>query len=288
MNDYRKGVLIVAAGALLYAPDSLMLRLMAMEQWPTMFWRGLIAGGILTIVLIITRGRRYPADIWALGWSGLAFLLVYAIVNFLFVYSVRETTVANTLFILSTSPIFSSLISWVWLREPPDRRTIRTIILATIGIGVIAGGHHVTGGARVGTWGGDLAALGAAFGLALSFNIARHRKDVSMVPVIGPAGLLTAVIAFWLAADVTPPTASIAPMLLMGAALTPLATWCLTIGPRYIPAPEVSLLMLIEAVFGPLIVWWALHEYPGDMTLIGGTIVLGAIFWSSFERLRNR
>lgn len=288
MNDYRKGVLIVAAGALLYAPDSLMLRLMAMEQWPTMFWRGLIAGGILTAAMLVTRGRRYPSDILALGRSGAAFLLVYATVNFLFVYAVRETTVANTLFILSTSPIFSSLMSWAWLKEPPDRRTIRTIILATLGIGVIAGGHYVTGGERVGTWTGDLAALGGAFGLALGFNIARNKKELAMTPVIGPAGLLTAVVAFALASDVTPPPASVAPMLLMSVALTPLATWCLTIGPRYIPAPEVSLLMLIEAVFGPLIVWWALSEYPGDMTLLGGAIVLGAIFWSSFERLRER
>ena len=288
MTDYQKGVLIVAAGALLYAPDSLMLRLMAMEQWPTMFWRGLIAGGILTAAMLIARGRRYPADLRALGWSGVAFLGVYATVNFMFVFAVRETTVANTLFILSTSPIFSSLISWVWLKEPPDRRTIRTTILATIGIGVIAGGHYFTGDERVGSLAGDLSALGGAFGLALAFNIARNKKEVAMTPVIGPAGLLTALIAFLMAADVTPAPEAIMPMLLMGVALTPLATWCLTIGPRYIPAPEVSLLMLIEAVFGPLIVWWALKEYPGNMTLIGGAIVLGAIFWSSFERLRER
>lgn len=288
MNDYRKGVLIVAAGALLYAPDSLMLRLMAMEQWPTMFWRGLLGGAILTLALVIMRGRRYPGDIRALGWTGLAFLVVYGVVNFLFVLAVRETTVANTLFILSTSPVFSSLISWIWLKEPPDKRTIRTIVLAMLGIGVIAGGHMVTGAPRVGSWVGDLAALGGAFGLALSFNIARSKREVSMTPVIGPAGLLTAAVAFWFAADVTPPPASIAPMLVMSVLLTPLATWCLTIGPRYIPAPEVSLLMLIEAVIGPLIVWWVLSEYPGDMTLIGGAIVLGAIFWSSLERLRRR
>ncbi|MGB0852858.1 MAG: DMT family transporter [Pikeienuella sp.] len=288
MNDYHKGVLIVASGALLYAPDSLMLRLMAMEQWPTMFWRGLIAGSILTVAMLIARGRQYPADIRALGRTGLAFLVVYGTVNFLFVFAVRETTVANTLFILSTSPIFSSLISWVWLKEPPDRRTIRTIVLAMIGIGTIAGGHMVTGEPRVGTFWGDMSALAGAFGLALGFNIARSKREYSMTPMIGPAGLIGAAVAFAMATDVTPPPDAIAPMLIMGILLTPLATWFLTIGPRYIPAPEVSLLMLIEAVIGPLIVWWALSEYPGNMTLIGGTIVLGAIFWSSYERLRER
>lgn len=288
MNDYRKGVLIVALGALLYAPDSLMLRLMAMDQWPTMFWRGLIAGGILTCAMLVMRGRQYPADIRALGLPGVAFLLVYAAVNFCFVFAVRETTVANTLFILSTSPVFSTLISWVWLGEKPDRRTIRTIALALVGIAVIAAGHRVSGTERVGTLAGDIAALGGAFGLALGFNIARRAKHLSMTPVIGPAGLLNALVAFYFAADLVPPAASVPPMIIMSVCLTPIATWCLTIGPRYIPAPEVSLLMLIEAVFGPLIVWWALREYPGDMTLIGGAIVLGAISWGSLERLRAR
>ena len=286
MSDYRKGVLIVAFGALLYAPDSLMLRLMAMEQWPTVFWRGLIAGAVMTLALLLTRGRQYPADIRALGGAGLAFLVVYGVVTFLFVLAVRETTVANTLFLLSTSPIFSSLISWVWLKEPPDRRTVRTICLALVGIGIIAGGHLLTGQDRHGSLLGDMAALGGAFGLALGINIARSKRSHSMTPVIGPAGLLTAVVAYFFAVDVTPPLSSIAPMLVMSVALTPVATWCLAIGPRYISAPEVSLLMLIEAVFGPLIVWWALSEYPGNMTLIGGAVVLGAILWSSLERLR--
>ncbi len=286
-TEYRKGVILVAIGALLFAPDSLMLRLMALDQWPTLFWRGLVGGGAITLLLFCLHGSRYPARIRALGLNGVAFVIVFCATSFCFVFAVRETSIANTLFIVSTSPVFSALISWAVLGERPDRRTVRTIVLALGGVGIIAyGGASEEGGPN--TLAGDLAALGAACMLASSFVIARTVRPLDMTPLVGPSGLVSAAIASLFVADFTIPEATIPPMLAMGILIMPAATLCLTLGPRYIPAPEVSLLMLIEAVVGPLIVWWALREYPGDMTMIGGGIVLAAIGWSSLERLMQR
>lgn len=284
-SDYRKGVLIVAAGALLYAPDSLMLRLMGMDQWPTVFWRGLLGGLVVTLAYLAV----YRLDLWrrwvSLGAPAVWFVATYVITTFCFVYAVRETSVANTLFMVSISPVFSALISWLLLKEVPDRRTVRTIILAMLGVGIIAWGSSDGGGGSPNSLDGDLAALGAAFFLALSFVISRSVRPKSMSPIVGPAGLASAVVAFPLVADFTIPDGSLWPLLVMGLFIMPLATWCLTTGPRLIPAPEVSLLMLIEAIFGPLIVWWALSEYPGHYTLIGGAVILAALAWSSLERL---
>ncbi|MEL7465024.1 MAG: DMT family transporter [Pseudomonadota bacterium] len=281
-SDYRKGVLIVAAGALLYAPDSLMLRLMNMEQWPTVFWRGLLGGAIVAIAYFMV----YRFDLFRrwidLGRPALWFIAAYVLTTLCFVYAIRETSVANTLFMVSVSPVFSALISWVWLGERPDRRTVRTIILALIGVAIIAYGSEKGGPNSLD---GDLGALGAAFFLACTFVIARSVRPKSMSPLVGPAGLASALVAFPLVGDFSIPDGSLWPLLAMGLVIMPLATWCLTTGPRLIPAPEVSLLMLIEAVVGPLIVWWALSEYPGDLTLVGGAVILGALAWSSFERL---
>lgn len=284
MNDYTRGVLIVSAGALLYAPDSLMLRLMAMDQWPTVFWRGLLGGAVVCLAYLIVYRGRYPAMLRGLGRAAPAFIVCYVMTTICFVYAIRETSVANTLFIVAISPVFSALIAWLALDEPPDRRTIRTIVLALTGVGVIAFGGE-DGGPN--SLAGDLAAVGAALFLALTFVISRAVRPRSMAPLVGPAGLASAAVAAFLVTDFTIPTGSLWPLLVMGLIIMPLATWCLTTGPRLIPAPEVSLLMLIEAVFGPLIVWWALAEYPGDATLIGGAIVLGALAWSSYERLKS-
>ena len=117
-------------------------------------------------------------------------------------------------------------------------------------------------------------------------------SDEAMAALDQPVAYVTghiasALVALPFAGDLGVPDGSLWPLLAMGLVIMPLATWCLTTGPKLIPAPEVSLLMLIEAVFGPLIVWWALREYPGDATLIGGAIVLGALAWSSWERLKT-
>ncbi|MEX2520363.1 MAG: DMT family transporter [Paracoccaceae bacterium] len=282
-GDYRKGVMLVALGALLFAPDSLLLRLMAMEQWPTLFWRGLVGGCTITLLLCFMHGRRYPAKIVALGLPGVAYVAVFAATSFCFIFAVRETSVANTLFIVSTSPVFSALISWAVLGERPERRTVRTILLCLGGVALIAFGAGDDGPNSLA---GDLAALGAAASLATSFVIARSVRPLDMTPLLGPAGLVNCAIAACFVTDFAIPAPSLTPLLIMGVLVAPAATLCLTMGPRYIPAPEVSLLMLIEAIFGPLIVWWALGEDPGALTLFGGALILSALAWSSVERLR--
>ena len=284
MNDYTKGVLIVSAGALLYAPDSLMLRLMAMDQWPTVFWRGLLGGAVVMLAYVTVYRGKYPSMLRGLGWAAPAFIVAYVMTTVCFVYAIRETSVANTLFTVAISPVFSAIISWLALKETPDRRTIRTIALALIGVSIIAFGAEDVGPNSLP---GDIAAVGAALFLALMFVVSRAVRPRSMSPLVGPAGLVSAVVAGFLVADLSIPAGSLWPLLAMGLIIMPIATWCLTTGLRLIPAPEVSLLMLIEAVFGPLIVWWALSEYPGDATLIGGAIVLGALAWSSYERLKT-
>ncbi|MDG1208300.1 MAG: DMT family transporter, partial [Paracoccaceae bacterium] len=267
MNDCTKGVLIVSAGALLYAPDSLMLRLMAMDQWPTVFWRGLLGGAVVMLAYVTVYRGKYPSMLRGLGWAAPAFIVAYVMTTVCFVYAIRETSVANTLFIVAISPVFSAIISWLALKETPDRRTIRTIALALIGVSIIDFGAE-DGGPN--SLPGDIAAVGAALFLALMFVVSRAVRPRSMSPLVGPAGLVSAVVAGFLVADFSIPAGSLWPLLAMSLIIMPIATWCLTTGPRLIPAPEVSLLMLIEAVFGPLIVWWALSEYPGDATLIGG------------------
>ena len=59
------------------------------------------------------------------------------------------------------------------------------------------------------------------------------------------------------------------------------ATVCLTIGPRFISSPEVSLLILLESVLAPILVWVVLAEHPGYWTILGGMIVISALISSN-------
>lgn len=273
-SPYLTGFLITLFGVLTLSPDTLLIRLIEADHWTQLFWRGTLTGtAILVGVTLATRGaalrqlaRPRRADI--------ALAVIYGFGNICFVYSATHTLVANTLFILSTSPVFAALIARFVLGETVSLRTVLTIAATLVGIAIIASGS--LGGAG-GTISGDIAALGVALSLAATFSIARRQKGRSMVPAVGVGALLAGLTAGLLA-----PTLLILPedrlwMGLMGLWVVPVAFACLTSGPRFLPAADVGLLLLLEAIFGPLLVWWFIGEEPGPRTLVGGAIVLGAI-----------
>jgi drug/metabolite transporter (DMT)-like permease len=76
-------------------------------------------------------------------------------------------------------------------------------------------------------------------------------------------------------------------LFLMGFILLPVAASLMFIGPKYISAPEVSLMMLLESIIGPFWVWLVLREHPGNQTLIGGSLVLITLSVHSFIAMRS-
>lgn len=62
-----------------------------------------------------------------------------------------------------------------------------------------------------------------------------------------------------------------------GSIVLTVSVWCLTIGPKYITAPEVSLYSLIETVLGPVWVWLGGYERPPIMSVYGGAALISAL-----------
>lgn len=274
MRDHVKGLLITTAGVLAITPDSLLVRLIEADDWTLLFWRGLLQGiGILLGCAVIYRARFFGTVV-AIGRAGLWFAVIFAVGTVFFILSLGLTKVANTLFIVSSAPLFAALISWLFLGERPPVRTWIAIACALFGIAVIASGSIEQGERSLL---GDLAAVAAALSMAGSFSIARHARARTLVPAMGLAGLVTAVLAIPLAAPLSIAAADVLWLATMGLVVLPLGFGLMTVGPRYLPASEVSLLLLLEAVLGPFWVWLALGEHPGATGLVGGAIVLGTL-----------
>ncbi len=278
MNLYLCGFLITLAGVLVISPDSLLIRLVAADTWTVAFWRGVLSGLATLVVYGLIHRRGLWRELRGGGWPMAVITLVFAAGSLCFVYSITHTQVANTLLILATSPIFSALIAWVVLRERVGPRVWTTIAVTLLGIGIIASDSLGRGG---GSLDGDFAALGAAVSLAVCFSVARARRAVSQVPAFGLAALLGGLVAGLWAPGLAVPGPSVGWVALLGLVVVPLGFALLATGPRYIPAPDVSLLLLLEAVFGPLLVWWVLSEEPGARVLFGGALVLGAMVVSN-------
>jgi drug/metabolite transporter (DMT)-like permease len=283
MTPYAKGALITLLGVTVISPDALLIRLMTIDSWSLIFWRGLLSGLAILITLRIVSGRRFNADVASMGWNGVWVTIVFALGSLCFVYAITHTYVANTLFLTATSPIFAALISRFIMKEHVTTRTWVAIGVTMVGIGVIA--SDGLSGAR--SIAGDIAALGAALSLAITFCIARAGRSVSMVPAMGFAGLLAALMVLPLTASLVVPTEDWLWLGILGVLVIPAGFALLSTGPRYLPAPDVSLMLLLESVLGPLLVWAVLDENPGERALIGGAIVLLAMAASNVTALRD-
>ncbi len=291
MNSYLKGFLITLTGVLVITPDALLIRLIEGNSWTVMFWRGLLSGTMITFGLLLYYRKDFWPKLKGVGWPGLALAVIWGISSLCFVYSIKHTLAANTVFIVSTAPVFAALIAWLVLKEKVSTHTWLTIGACLFGIGIIAYGSIAPSHGQTTAQGsiiGDLAALGAAIAVAITFSIARRYRNVSMIPAMALSAFIAAAIAWPFSAPVVQNSTNFIAIALIGLVVAPLGASLLSIGPRYIPAADVSLLLLLEAVLGPIWVWWVLNEVPNKTTFVGGTFVLLTLFISNTIALLRR
>jgi drug/metabolite transporter (DMT)-like permease len=274
--------LLTAAGVLVISPDGLLTRLVQADHWTMIFWRALLLSfGMWLMVNLFNPNRARQRYRTVLG-PGLLLVVAFSLGTIAFVFAVTHTSVANTLVIFSSTPLFAALIGRVLLRESIQPRTLIAILLVALGIGVIAAGS-VSSGAGLA---GDLAALFGAFTLATGFSLVRRFPQVSTLSAISCSGLLTAVLVFPLASPLSISQSDAGYLLLMGLYVVPVGTALMFVGPRYIAAAEVGLLVLLESVLGPIWVWLVLAEKPGVNTLLGGAIVITTLAVNTIWALR--
>jgi drug/metabolite transporter (DMT)-like permease len=273
LSKHAKGLIITALGVLLISPDGLLTRLILVDHWTLIFWRALfLSFGMWLIVSLI-----YPNKAWhkykSMGRGGAIMVLIYAMGTISFIVAITHTSVANTLIILSTTPMFAAIIGWIFLRESIPARTWIAILLVGIGIYIISSDSENPTSSLF----GDLAAMSGSFFLATGFTVIRRFPKIPILPVISTSGLLTALIILPLAQPFSVTQDDMGYLLIMGIYMLPVATALMYSGPRYIPAPEVGLMLLLESILGPVWVWLALGEQPGTRTFIGGAVILSTL-----------
>ena len=283
LSTHAKGLIITAAGVLIISPDGLLTRLIQTDHWTMIFWRALLLSfGMWLAVSLINPNRvwqRYRT-VRGPGWLMVA---AYSLGTISFVYAITHTSVANTLVILSSTPLFAALVSRVVLKETIGLRTMTAIGLVAVGITVIASGSIGVGGALA----GDLAAVLGSFFLACGLTFVRRFPQISSLSAISCSGLMTALLVLPLASPLAMTQSDFGYLLIMGLYVVPIGTALMYLGPRYIPSAEVGLLLLLESILGPLWVWLVFAEQPGDRTLLGGAIVILTLVINTTWALRT-
>ena len=189
-----------------------------------------------------------------------------------YVFSMLYTSVASTLFILSVTPFLSAIIAWFWLGEKPRRIVWLTMFAASFGVALMVNDGFADGK----TFGNLLAFLSAVF-FALVLVIARYSEKKNVLGGTFLGGGLACLIGFlstvYFNQGLLISHYDMSISLLMGAFTIGLGITLVTIGTPFVPAAEVSLLVLVESVLGPVWVWIILSEAMTRLEIIGGIII---------------
>jgi drug/metabolite transporter (DMT)-like permease len=168
------------------------------------------------------------------------------------------------------------------LRERLPPRTWAATVLTAGCIALI-----VSGDLREGTGGvlGDLMALAQAVFMAATFVLVRSRQEVDMVPCAAISGLLVACVSFPLSSGLGMAPDKILLLAILCFFILPVSFGLLIAAPKYIPAPEVNMILLLEMVLGPLLVWTVTGEPATRSTLIGGGLLMLVLLGHSSRAL---
>ncbi len=272
MSQHLKGLLITLLGVFILSPDALLIRLANSDTWTILFWRGLLFAFGIVLIIFITYRRTTLQQFKNIGKRGILLGFLFGLSTIFFVTGVQYTSIANALVIISTSPVFAALLSWAFLKEKTSLRTWITMFIIIGATAMIMLNSFKHGG----FW-GDMSALVTSVLLAINFTITRQAKDTNMIPAMAIAGLVTALISAIVITLTASPLlleAPAIPYVLVGGVVITLAFSLITLGPRYMPAAEVGMIMPLETVFGAYLAWIFLSEAPSEHVIVGGGIIM--------------
>ena len=280
MNNLGSGLMLALAGALLLTPDTLLMRLSELDGGAMLAWRACLAGLVFLSIGLIARFKEEKGNRARVSSFGFWSLVICQIGNAsFFAFGIALAPVAVVLLAVATVPVIAAFLGYFLLGELADRRVWATIVLVFSGILMSVAGDIERGmNIEFETLLGACCGLAVAISLAFNFVIIRKNKTVPFELAIGLGALIAGCTAFyvWPAAWQVR-GASLIYISLTGLIILPVSFFLLSKASRLTSAANVSMIMLLEAVLGPLWVWLGIKETPNSLTLLGGVLVVGAL-----------
>ena len=253
------------------------------------FWRSAFNALALTLMLSVING---PAPLWQMLRGGGRVLwlsaLCWCVMYTAFMMAITLTTVANVLVTLALAPLFTALIARVVLGQRLAARTWCAIVLAGAGIAWMYG-HELQGGQHLR---GTLVALAVPVAAAINWTLIQSQRGLVGATDMLPAVLLGALLSCALTLPLAWPLQASGHDIgwLAGLGIVQLAIPCLlvVVVARTLPAPEVSLLGMLEVLFGVAWAWLGAGESPSTAVLGGGALVLLALAGNEWWAMRHR
>ena len=250
--------------------------------WQILFWRSLFFILVVSIFLVVTYKKKFFSAFIKSGFPGFFGGIILSLGFFAYVFAMYNTTVANTNFIIQTQTIFLALFGYFFLKEKISKLTLLSIILAILGIILMVGSSLSPG-----QMSGNMVAFMMPMSFAILILIVRKYPNVDMVPLQLTAGICAMIIGYIVAGKINISAHDIFLGFLAGFFQVGFGFILITIGARKTPSAVVGIIMLTEAVLGPLWAWLFAGENPPFIVLIGGSIVILAVFLQFYTLLKG-
>ncbi len=290
---HGRAVVTMVAVTLMWSIAGVVTRqLESAHSFEVTFWRSFFTAVSLVVILPLWRG---PGVFATLPWKRGAFWLSglsWAVMFTAFMLAIMLITVANVLVTMAIGPLVTALIARAFIGHRLPARTWTAIVVAGVGIAyMFASQMSLDAMGQGSTMLGLMVALCVPIAGAINWTIVQrsqsHGEKIDLVPAV----LLGAVISAWATLPLAFPFVAtphdIAWLALLG--LVQLAIPCVlaVLCARVLKAPEVSLLALLEVIFGILWAWLWGNETPGREVLLGGMLVVGALLANELLGMRQ-
>ena len=286
--SHCQAVVLMVVVTLLWSTAGVVTRhLEAAKAFEVTFWRSFFTLLTLVVVLPLWQGWGVWARMRAAG--GVLWLsgVCWAVMFTAFMVALTLTTVANVLVTLAAGPLLTALVSRVFTGHRLARRTWGAIVVAGVGISWMFASQLSSGGVE-----GTLVALCVPVAAAVNWTLVQRNRQqgrqLDLVPAVLVGALISSVVTLPLAWPMAASAHDLA--LLAGLGAFQLAIPCAlsVVCARVLSAPEVSLLALLEVLFGTLLAWVGANEVPGNHVVTGGSLVVGALLTNEILGWRER
>jgi drug/metabolite transporter, DME family len=261
-----------------------------LSGWQINCWRGYWMAAALLCYLAVKYGRHLPDKFRAIPASAfLSSTICFAVGTTAYITALTLTTTATVSVIGSTSPLVTGLLSpWI-TREKPSVVIWLAAVFAALGAAYIGfNAISVADSEKSNHVLGVLVSLGVPITFAVQTLLLRRHRAIDLMPAICVGGFLAFLgcgsLGFLLAgtSGFTIELKSLGVLMLMGPLQLAIPLIFYGMGARYVTAASLSVLSMFDAVLNPLWPYLFVGEIPSRYTVIGGSVILGAVLMSIF------
>nr|WP_145545837.1 DMT family transporter [Variovorax boronicumulans] len=253
--------------------------LQAAEGFEVTFWRSFFTLVALALLLPALQGRQLLVRMRAAGWALWVSGLCWSVMFTAFMLALTLTSVANVLVTMALGPLFTALVARFALGHRLAPRTWGAIVLAGLGIAWMYGSQLGLGDG--GVLAGTLVALCVPVAAAVNWTVVQRShasgRDLDLVPAVLVGALLSTFTTLPAAWPLTATAHDVGLLALLGVVQLAIPCVLAVRCARVLAAPEVSLLALLEVIFGIALAWLGAGEQPGSSVLLGGGLVILAL-----------